>query len=170
MNNRTNFRSWGRPSLFAALAAFAAVVAFPAVPAAAHGSAHDDTTYEMALDCQLGSVMDYSKSCVFDTNGDGFYDWSVSDTDGDSIFDTSELDTDFDGRAETFYTIKGTLYGEVVVRYDHDGDWLYDDEEIAVYSTSPFLWDTDGDSFGDNMEIAEGSDPLDPMCIPYACG
>ena len=170
MNNRTNFRSWGRPSLFAALAAFAAVVAFPAVPAAAHGSAHDDTTYEMALDCQLGSVMDYSKSCVFDTNGDGFYDWSVSDTDGDSIFDTSELDTDFDGRAETFYTIKGTLYGEVVVRYDHDGDWLYDDEEIAVYSTNPFLWDTDGDSFGDNMEIAEGSDPLDSMCIPNACG
>jgi hypothetical protein len=170
VNNRMNYRSWGRPSLFAALAAFAAVLALPAVPAAAHGSANDDTTYEMALDCQLGSVMDYGKSCVFDTNGDGFYDWSVYDTDGDSIFDTSELDTDFDGRAETFYTIKGTLYGEVVVRYDHDGDWLYDDEEIAVYSTSPFLWDTDGDSFGDNMEIAEGSDPLDPMCIPYACG
>jgi hypothetical protein len=170
MNNRTNFRSWGRPSLFAALAAFATLAALPSFPVAAHGTAHDDTTYEMALDCQLGSVMDYSKSCVFDTNGDGFYDWSVYDTDGDSIFDTSELDTDFDGRAETFYTIKGTLYGEVVVRYDHDGDWLYDDEEIAVYSTSPFLWDTDGDSFGDNMEIAEGSDPLDPMCIPYACG
>jgi hypothetical protein len=165
-----NSPSWGRPSLFAVLLAFAALAALPTFPAAAHGSAHEETTYEMALDCQLGSVMDYSQSCVFDTNGDGVYDWSVSDTDGDSIFDTSELDTDFDGRAETFYTIKGTLYGEVVVRYDHDGDWLYDDEEIAVYSTNPFLWDTDGDSFGDNMEIAEGSDPLDPMCIPYACG
>jgi len=170
MNNRLNTRSWGPRSLFAALAAFAALTALPILPAAAHGSAHDDTTYEMALDCQLGSVMDSSQSCVFDTNGDGFYDWSVSDTDGDFIFDTSELDTDFDGRAETFYTIKGTLYGDVIVRYDHDGDWLYDDEEIAVYSTDPFLWDTDGDGFGDNMEIAEGSDPLDSMCTPYGCG
>jgi len=170
MNNRVNSRIWRRPFLIAALIALAALAALPTLPAAAHGSAHDDTTYEMALDCQLGSVMDSSTTCLFDTNGDGLYDWSVADTDGDFIFDTSELDTDFDGRAETFYTIKGTLYGEVVVRYDHDGDWLYDDEEIAIYSTNPFLWDTDNDSFGDNMEIAEGSDPLDPFCTPYGCG
>ena len=170
MNNGLSSRDWRRPALFAALAAVGVLAALPAVPAAASGTAHDDG-YTLALECVLGSPMDSTNdSCVYDLNGDGVYDWSVSDTDGDGIFDTSSLDTDYDGRAETFYTIRGSLYGEVRVRYDHDGDWLYDDEELGLYSTDPWLWDSDGDGFGDNMELAEGSNPLSPYCTPYGCG
>jgi hypothetical protein len=163
-----NPHAWRRATLFTALTGLAALTVLPAGPAAAFGAAGPDAG--PVLGCQLGSAVNYDASCVFDTNGDGVYDWSVSDTDGDSIFDTSSLDTDFDGRAETFYTIAGSPYGEVRVRYDHDGDWLYDDEETGFYFTDPWLWDTDGDGFGDNREIGEGSDPLSPYCTPYGCG
>lgn len=166
MNDGVNSRNW-RPALFAALAALAALTALPAGPAAARGAGGPDSG--PVLGCQLGSPVDYTESCAFDTNGDGVYDWSVTDEDGDSVFDTSALDTDFDGRAETFYTTLGSPY-EVRVRYDHDGDWLYDDQEIGFYDTDPWLWDTDGDGFGDNREIGEGSDPLNPYCTPYGCG
>jgi hypothetical protein len=169
MNKRINSGTWRRHSLIAALTALAALAALPALPTAAHGSAHD-TESELVLDCQLGGILDYSKSCVFDTNGDGVYDWWVSDTDGDSVIDTSSLDTDFDGRAETFYTIVGNPYGDVLVRYDHDGDWLYDDEEFGFYFTDPYRWDSDGDGYGDYMEVTESSGPLDPYCTPIGCG
>jgi hypothetical protein len=145
------------------------MAALPAGPAAAHGTAHD-TNYDMTFDCELGSIVDTTRSCVFDTNGDGVEDVWVSDTDGDAIFDTSSLDTDHNGRAETFYTILGSSFGEVLVRYDHDGDWLYDDEELGFYFTDPWLWDTDGDGFGDNSELAFASNPLDPFCTPNGCG
>jgi hypothetical protein len=154
--------------MFVALAAFAALTALPASPAAAFGAAGPDSG--PVLGCQLGSPVNYYESCVFDTNGDGAYDWSVTDEDGDSVFDTSRLDTDFDGREETFYTIVGSPYGEVRVRYDHDGDWLYDDEEIGLYYTDPWLWDTDGDGFADNRELFDSGDPLNPYCTPYGCG
>jgi hypothetical protein len=154
--------------MFVALAAFAALTALPASPAAAFGAAGPDSG--PVLGCQLGSPVNYYESCVFDTNGDGAYDWSVTDEDGDSFFDTSRLDTDFDGREETFYTIVGSPYGEVRVRYDHDGDWLYDDEEIGLYFTDPWLWDTDGDGFADNRELFDSGDPLNPYCTPYGCG
>src|SRR5687767_5791605 len=136
MINCFTLTSWRRPARDTALAALSAIAALSAGPAEAHGMDHD-AAGDPILGCQLGSPLDYTQSCAFDTNGDGVYDWSVSDTDGDSLFDTSSLDTDYDGRAETFYTIVGSPYGEVHVRYDHDGDWLYDDEEIGFHYTDP---------------------------------
>jgi hypothetical protein len=169
MNNGLHSRNWRRPALFAALAIFAATAALPSGPAAAHGGAHDEP-YDMTFECELGGVVDATRSCVFDTNGDGVEDVWLSDTNDDGIFDTSFVDTDHNGMAETFYTILGSPFGEVRVRYDHDGDWLYDDEEVAIYFTDPWLWDTDGDGFGDNSELGFGSNPLDFFCTPNGCG
>ena len=35
--------------------------------------------------------------------------------------------------------------------------------------TDPFTADTDGDGFPDGLEVASGSDPLDPNCTPLNC-
>jgi hypothetical protein len=164
MNEHVNSGNWRRPSLVAALATFGVLVALPAVPAAAHAQQHESGK----VVCELGGAVNYNRSCAFDTNGDGVEDWWVSDTDADAVYDTSTLDTDFDGQAETFYF--SNPYGGTSVRYDHDGDWLYDDEETWLYYTDPYRWDTDGDGYGDHMEIAEGSSPFDPYCTPYGCG
>jgi hypothetical protein len=163
MNNYKNSRR-GRPALFVALATFGVLAALPAGPAAAH--ARQDEPVKVA--CELGGAVNDNKGCAFDTNGDGVDDWWVADMDGDAIYDTSTLDADYDGHADTFYSLNS--YGVVGVRYDHDGDWLYDDEETWIYFTDPYVWDTDGDGFGDHMEIFEGSSPFDPWCTPYGCG
>ena len=52
---------------------------------------------------------------------------------------------------------------------DEDYDALSYDEEIEA-GTLPGVWDTDGDNFGDAMEIAYGGDPLDPEIQPECCG
>ena len=141
----------------------------PALPAAASGSARDEPS-DLTHDCQVRSVVDTTRDCVFDTNSDGRYDWWVYDTNGDGIYDSSNLDTDFDGLADTFYTTVGSPNGEVRVRYDHDVDGLYDDEEYSLYYTDPYRWDTNGDGFGDGVEVFAGSPPNDPYCTPDGCG
>ncbi|TFG23687.1 MAG: zinc-ribbon domain-containing protein [Promethearchaeota archaeon] len=45
---------------------------------------------------------------------------------------------------------------------DTDIDDLYDIDEILEYGTDPNNWDTDGDSYSDGWEVANGYDPLDP--------
>ena len=167
MNNGVNSQIWRRPALFAALAAFWVLAALPAVPAAAHSSARDEP-YDMTHDCQVGSVVDNTRECVFDTNSDGRWDWWVYDKDGDGLYDTSNLDTNFDGLADKFYFTNP--YGEVSAHYDYDVDGLYDDEETWLYYTDPYRWDTDGDGYSDGIEIAEGSGPLNPYCTPNGCG
>lgn len=165
MNERVNSRNWRRPSLVAALATIGILVALPAIPAAAHAQQHES----VKVACELGGAVNYNRGCAFDTNGDGLEDWWVSDTNSDSIYDTSTLDADYDGQSDTFYFLN-PYSGGTSVRYDHDGDLLYDDEETWVYYTDPYRWDTDGDGFGDHMEIFEGSSPFDPFCTPYGCG
>lgn len=45
---------------------------------------------------------------------------------------------------------------------DSDGDTLLDSEEIFLYGTNINNADTDGDNINDGLEVATGSDPLDP--------
>src|SRR5829696_1750329 len=96
----------------------------------------------MAIDCQIGQPVVYG-GCTFDLNGDGEFDRAVHDTDAD---------------------------GAPYTRYDHDTDGLYDDEELNVFGTNPYVWDTDGDGYSDGQEDFSGSSPMDPYCNPYGCG
>ncbi len=44
-------------------------------------------------------------------------------------------------------------------RSGSDGDGRYDDDELYVYGTNPYWWDTDGDGSGDGEEVYYGTDP-----------
>lgn len=46
---------------------------------------------------------------------------------------------------------------------DTDGDGLNDWDELNVYKTSPYLADTDSDTFDDKKEIESGNDPTCPQ-------
>lgn len=48
---------------------------------------------------------------------------------------------------------------------DIDGDGILNDDETDLYGTDPNNPDTDGDGIDDGVEIANGTDPLDP-CDP----
>jgi len=43
---------------------------------------------------------------------------------------------------------------------DTDQEGLNDYEELYLYRTSPYLADTDGDTYSDSLEIKKGTDPL----------
>lgn len=159
MNIRKYSESWTRPAIIAALAALVVLAGVPAGRAAA-----------AADSCALGSEKHWSAGCEFDTDGDGVEDWWVADTDGDGIIDTAYYDSDNDGRTDTFYFLKDGPKGKIDVRYDHDGDGLYDDEEIDFYGTDPYSPDTDWDGYSDTVELQQGSLPLDPWCNPLGCG
>jgi len=48
------------------------------------------------------------------------------------------------------------------LEFDIDGDSLKDLDEYKFHKTNPFIADTDGDEVNDDVEIAAGTDPLDP--------
>ncbi len=56
--------------------------------------------------------------------------------------------------------------GQVAVDSDLDG--LTDQGEIQVFRTDPNKADTDGDSYGDGVEVLAGTDPLDAKLYPGA--
>ena len=51
---------------------------------------------------------------------------------------------------------------EVLRALDTDGDGLNDFEELNLYTTSPYLADSDSDGRSDSEEVAEGDDPNCP--------
>ena len=53
---------------------------------------------------------------------------------------------------------------------DTDGDGLTDVDETNLYGTNPQMADTDGDGTDDGTEVAQGTDPLDPLSYPGAPG
>ncbi len=68
------------------------------------------------------------------------------DTDGDGLLDNDEVN----------------VYGTDPFNPDSDGDGLTDGDEVLVHFTDPNLVDTDGGTIGDGVEVANGTDPLDP--------
>ena len=157
MNIRNSSGSWIRPAAIAALVALGVLAAAPPGRAA-------------ASDCSLGSSKDFVAGCTFDSDGDGVEDWFVADTDGDGILDTISYDSDNNFRLDTFYILEGPN-GKIDMRYDHDEDGLFDDEE-NFYGTDPYNPDTDWDGYSDTVEVQQGSQSmaLDPWCNPLGCG
>ena len=49
---------------------------------------------------------------------------------------------------------------------DSDNDSLTDGDEIKIYFTNPLILDTDGDNYNDNIEIDNGTNPLDETDYP----
>jgi hypothetical protein len=94
-----------------------------------------------------------------DTNGNGIPD-GMEDLDGDSLptaweifygYDPLKRDTDGNGIPDG--------------REDPDRDYLVNLDEYR-YGTDPFNPDSDGDGWSDEVEIAGGSDPLNPASVP----
>ncbi|HHH12498.1 MAG TPA: hypothetical protein ENJ77_01325 [Candidatus Moranbacteria bacterium] len=50
---------------------------------------------------------------------------------------------------------------DLTLAADYDQDGLSNDEE-RLYGTDPYTYDTDGDSYGDGIEVRSGYDPLVP--------
>ncbi|MES2438604.1 MAG: DUF1800 family protein [Verrucomicrobiota bacterium] len=118
-----------------------------------------------------------------DADGDGIARWfeetyGLSDTDaadavlnadGDALDHLAEFlagtnptdpDSDNDGLADHRELELGTDPSN----RDTDGDGLADGEET---SGSPLLADTDGDTHPDNIEIEQGSSPVNPASVPF---
>ena len=74
----------------------------------------------------------------------------LADTDGDGLDDGDEVNT----------------HGTSPTNADSDGDTLSDGDEVNTHGTNPALADTDEDGYADNVEIIEGTDPLDANSTP----
>jgi Tol biopolymer transport system component len=96
-------------------------------------------------------------------------DPDLADTDGDGLLDGEEInqygtdplnpDTENDGLSDGDEI---NIYNASPNNPDSDGDSLMDGEEVNDHGTSPTDPDTDADGLGDEVEIAGGTDPLDP--------
>jgi len=132
----------------------------------------------------------------FDTDGDGLSDGdevfvhktnpAMADTDGDGISDGIEIgsgsnplnaasipevcdgnDNDLDGLVDEGFPDTDQDSLADCVDPDDDNDGLSDIQE-AELNTNPLLRDTDGDGYSDSIEVAGGTDPLDPNSYPSA--
>jgi len=114
-----------------------------------------------------------------DTDGDGCKDGEEvntymtnplnKDTDGDTLGDCDEIrkymtnplskDTDNDKLMDNEEI---NIYGTLPTDSDTDNDNLIDGDEVLIHKTDPKNPDTDGGSVPDGVEVARGSDPLNP--------
>jgi hypothetical protein len=51
--------------------------------------------------------------------------------------------------------------GLLVLAFDSDGDSLTDSDEVTIWGTDPFDWDTDDDEMPDGFEVNNNLNPLD---------
>ncbi|MEO5912746.1 MAG: binary toxin-like calcium binding domain-containing protein [Luteolibacter sp.] len=104
-----------------------------------------------------------------DSDGDGLSDGvekytGVYVSTSNTGTDPNAFDTDGDGISDGLEVL---TYGtDPNSDADKDSDGLLDREEIFTYHTNPSLADTDGDSYGDQVEINATSDPNDPISTP----
>ena len=69
----------------------------------------------------------------------------------------------YQGGSEDQTTITGTQNSDEALKTkDTDGDSLSDYEELYVYTTSPYLEDSDSDGISDGEEVRQGKDPNCP--------
>ena len=134
---------------------------------------YGDTTVEpnddvsVLIDAVTGSGVEvfFGRGVVFivDDDGDDDGDGLVNSAEASYKTDPNDPDTDGDGLSDL---------DEVLVtltnpnQADTDADGLDDLYELKVSGTDPLVADTDGDGYTDGVEVAAGSDPLDPADYP----
>jgi DNA-binding beta-propeller fold protein YncE len=96
----------------------------------------------MGIDRDEDTVLDGLDNCPVAQNLDQL------DTDGDLAGNACDADDDGDGLLDAVETGTGTFVGP--------GDT----------GTDPLLYDTDGDTYSDGYEVAQGTDPTDPDSFP----
>lgn len=125
--------------------------------------------YETETSVYVSPTNTGTSPLLADTDGDGLSDGVETNTGiFISILDTgtdpNTPDSDFDGVPDGLEVL---TYGtDPNSDADRDGDGLTDAEEILIYHTDPLLADTDGDGFGDKVEVDAGSSPTDPLSTP----
>ena len=98
----------------------------------------------MGIDRDEDTILDGLDNCPAVSNFDQL------DTDGDHLGNVCDDDDDGDGLLDVVETNTGIFVGP----YDT--------------GTDPLRVDTDGDSYSDGFELANGSDPTDPQSVPAA--
>jgi hypothetical protein len=92
-----------------------------------------------------------------------FYDTNPMDdnSDNDILLDTYEFDTDYDHLEDGMEFKLGLqmVPGGGILNPDSDHDGLIDGDEYYLYGTNPGRYDTDGDGYGDGVEILIGTNP-----------
>ena len=109
-----------------------------------------------------------------DTDGDGMGNNADTDDDGDGTLDvddafplnpTEDTDTDGDGmgnNADADDDNDGVLDGDDAFPLDETEDTDTDGDGMGNNADT----DDDGDGYSDEVELSEGTDPLDPLSIP----
>jgi hypothetical protein len=82
-------------------------------------------------------------------------------SDNDILLDTYEFDTDYDHLEDGMEFKLGLqmVPGGGILNPDSDHDGLIDGDEYYLYGTNPGRYDTDGDGYGDGVEILIGTNP-----------
>ena len=120
----------------------------------AFSDSRNDTDPHIATDANGRWIVAWSSFVNFEGTGtdrDILYASGLGpDSDGDGLLDVHEVN----------------IYGTDPNSSDTDGDGLSDFDEVRLHGTSPILADTDGDGTDDGVEIALGTNPLDPGDFP----
>ena len=125
--------------------------------------AHDDRTG--AKPAWMGGFVDTGDDLV--SNGGGIFSIYARDFQAGTVALGGNIDGGTTGNS-MYTVVVGPATGSGAT--DTDGDGLSDYDEINLYGTDPTLSDTDGDGTDDGTEVAQGTDPLDPLSYPGSGG